>query len=315
MITYLLIILGLFFLYLGGELLVVGSVSIAKKARISKLVVGLTIVSFATSCPEIFVSFKAFLSGSSDIVFANIIGSNIANICLVLAITAIIFNIKIAQQTFKFDYLFLLFSTLLVAFFLILNYKISQFLGIILILLLLSFLIFTITKSRKEEKNSKDDLEVDDNGSVSVLKSIVYLVSGILLLKFGADFLVDGAIEIAEKFNISERIIGVTIVAIGTSIPELVTSIVAAFRKEVDLAVGNIIGSNIFNLLLVFGTTSLIRDIPIEDSKIILDYTIMFLITVFLGLLLLAKPRYVLSRYKGLLLLFMYLIYIIYTAI
>ena len=307
MITYLLIILGLFFLYLGGELLVVGSVSIATKARISKLVVGLTIVSFATSCPEIFVSFKAFLSGSSDIVFANVIGSNIANICLVLAITAIIFNIKIAQQTLKFDYLFLLFSTLFVAFFLILNYKISQFLGIILILLLLSFVIFTIVKSRKEEKNSKDDLEVDDNESVSILKSIVHLVSGILL--------VDGAIEIAEKFNISERIIGVTIVAIGTSIPELVTSIVAAFRKEVDLAVGNIIGSNIFNLLLVLGTTSLIRDIPIEDSKIILDYTIMFLITVFLGLLLLAKPRYVLSRYKGLLLLLMYLVYIIYTAI
>jgi cation:H+ antiporter len=315
MITYLLIILGLFFLYIGGELLVIGSVSIAAKVRISKLVIGLTIVSFATSCPELFVSFKAFLSGSSDIVFANIIGSNIANICLVLAITAIILNVKISQQTLKFDYLFLLFSTLFVAFFLILNYKISQFLGIILLLLLLSFLIFTILKSRKEEKNSKDELKVDDNESISASKSIFYLVSGILLLKFGADFLVDGVIEIAKKFNISERIIGITIVAIGTSIPELVTSIVAAFRKEVDLAVGNIIGSNIFNLLLVLGTTSLLRDIPIEDSKVILDYTIMFFITVFLGLLLLAKPRYILTRNKGFLLLLIYLIYVIYTAI
>jgi cation:H+ antiporter len=312
MLTYLLIIFGLFLLYFGGELLVLGSVSIASKARISKLVVGLTVVSFATSCPELFVSFKALLSGSSDIVFSNVIGSNIANICLVLSITAIIFNINITKKTLKLDYSFLLISTFFVAFFLFFNNKISQIVGIFLLFLLLGFLIFTILKSRKEESESKNELE--EAKDISVFKSVFYLISGILLLKFGADFLVDGAIDIAKKFNVSERIIGVTIIAIGTSIPELVTSIVAAFRKEVDLAVGNIIGSNIFNLLLVLGATALLRDITLVDSKIILDYGVMIMVTVFLGILCVLTPKYQLTRYKGLLLLTMYLIYITYSV-
>ena len=178
--------------------------------------------------------------------------------------------------------------------------------------MLLGFLIFTILKSRKEESESKNELE--EAKDISVFKSVFYLISGILLLKFGADFLVDGAIDIAKKFNISERIIGVTIIAIGTSIPELVTSIVAAFRKEVDLAVGNIIGSNIFNLLLVLGATALLRDITLVDSKIILDYGVMIMVTVFLGILCVLTPKYQLSRYKGLLLLTMYLIYIMYSV-
>ena len=197
-------------------------------------------------------------------------------------------------------------------FFLFFNNKISQIVGFFLLFLLLGFLIFTILKSRKEESESKNELE--EAKDISVFKSVFYLISGILLLKFGADFLVDGAIDIAKKFNISERIIGVTIIAIGTSIPELVTSIVAAFRKEVDLAVGNIIGSNIFNLLLVLGATALLRDITLVDSKIILDYGVMIMVTVFLGILCVLTPKYQLSRYKGLLLLTMYLIYITYSV-
>ena len=304
-----LLIIGLVLLYLGGEILIRGSVFIAIKARISILVVGMTVVSFATSSPELFVSLEAIFSGSSDIVFGNIIGSNIANIALVLGLTAILFNINISSKTLKTDYPFLLFSTILVGFILSYYNVISRLTGVVFLLILSAFLYYMVTKSRKDDNVLAN--ESDKENDNSIFKSISFLFFGILMLKFGADFLVSGAIDIANYFNVNERVIAVSVVAIGTSIPELVTSIIAALKKEVDLAVGNIVGSNIFNLLAVLGTTALFKDIRITDANILsIDYWFMFLLTIIFGALIYFLPKGILNRAKGALLFLIYIVYI-----
>ena len=309
--TLLFISAGLILLYIGGEMLVKGSVAIAVKARISKLVVGMTVVSFATSAPELFVSLKAIFLDSSDIVFGNVIGSNIANIALVLSLTSIIVNIDISKKTLNIDYPFLLISSILIGFVLFYFNSIPQFFGVIFLAILFFFLIYMVKKSRREQKESNSDLTYQP--SLSTLKSVSMLIFGILLLKFGADFLVIGAIDIAEYYNISERVIAVTIIAIGTSIPELVTSIIAALRKEVDLAVGNIVGSNLFNLLAVLGTTALFKNISVSDPNILMDYVLMLFLTIILGFFMYFLPKAKLTRLKGIILLLIYIAYLIYS--
>jgi cation:H+ antiporter len=309
--TLLFISAGLILLYIGGEMLVKGSVAIAVKARISKLVVGMTVVSFATSAPELFVSLKAIFLDSSDIVFGNVIGSNIANIALVLSLTSIIVNIDISKKTLNIDYPFLLISSTLIGFILFYFNSIPQFFGVILLAVLFFFLIYMVKKSRIEQQESNSELTYQ--ASLSTFKSVLMLIFGILLLKFGADFLVKGAIDIAEYYNISERVIAVTIIAIGTSIPELVTSIIAALRKEVDLAVGNIVGSNLFNLLAVLGTTALFKNIIVSDPNIFMDYIFMLFLTVVLGFFMYFLPKEKITRLKGIILLLIYITYLIYS--
>lgn len=309
--TLLFISAGLILLYIGGEMLVKGSVAIAVKARISKLVVGMTVVSFATSAPELFVSLKAIFLDSSDIVFGNVIGSNIANIALVLSLTSIIVNIDISKKTLNIDYPFLLISSTLIGFILFYFNSIPQFFGVILLAVLFFFLIYMVKKSRIEQQESNSELTYQ--ASLSTFKNVLMLIFGILLLKFGADFLVKGAIDIAEYYNISERVIAVTIIAIGTSIPELVTSIIAALRKEVDLAVGNIVGSNLFNLLAVLGTTALFKNIIVSDPNIFMDYVFMLFLTVVLGFFMYFLPKEKITRLKGIILLLIYITYLIYS--
>ena len=310
------LLLGLLLLFLGGELLVRGSVSLALKARISTLVVGMTVVSFATSAPELFVSLKAVLNGSNDIAFGNVIGSNIANIALVLGVTALIFRVKISEQTAILNYPFLLLASL--AFGGVLYYfnGIPQQVGFLFIFLLLLFTWLLISKSRKENlksANNEDEL-LKEASSDSLFKSLGFLVAGIFLLKFGADFLVEGTIAIAKKFEISERVIAVTVVAIGTSIPELATSIVAALKKEDNLAVGNLIGSNIFNILAVLGVVSSVKRITITDSAILsFDYVWMIIITFILGFFIYAFSKNQISRTEGVLLLLIYMSYIYFS--
>ena len=310
--SFFLLITGFMFLYYGGELLVRGSVVIAKRARISRLVAGMTVVSFATSSPELFVSLEAIFNESSDIVLGNIIGSNIANIALVLGLTSILFNINISNKTLFIDYPFLLCSTVVVGFVLYFFGVISAFIGFIFLLFLSSFLYYIIVKSRQENDNSIDALVEENN--TSFLKSLLFLFFGIFLLKYGADFLVSSAIDISNYLNIEERIIAVTVVAIGTSIPELATSIVAALKKEVDLAVGNIIGSNIFNLLAVLGTTAIFKDVKVVNSNILsIDYFSMLLLTLIFGILIYFFTKGVLDRKKGVLLVVIYVFYIYFT--
>ena len=310
------LLLGLVLLFFGGESLVRGSVAIALKMRISTLVVGMTIVSFATSAPELFVSLQAVLDGSSDIAFGNVIGSNIANITLVLGVTALTFRVQISEQTITLNYPVLLLSSLVFGGVLYYFNGIPQEVGFLFLFLLVVFSWVLISKSRRDILNAATDedemlLEVSDD---SLFKSLGFLLAGIVLLKFGADYLVDGTIAIAKKFEISERVIAVTVVAIGTSIPELATSIVAALKKEDNLAVGNLIGSNIFNILAVLGVTASIKEINIIDAKILtFDYMWMIAITLIVGLFIYTFSKSQISRKEGIVLLLIYISYLYFS--
>ena len=308
------LILGFVLLYYGGEFLVKGSVNLANKFNISKLVAGMTIVSFATSSPELFVSIEAIVNKSSDIVFGNIIGSNIANIALVLGSTALFFNINVSDKTLKIDFPFLFFATFSVGYILYFLGKITFFTGLILLMILTAYLFYIISSSRNEKNSIVDQEEKDDKSTY--LNCFTYLILGIVLLKYGADFLVSSAIDIATLLNIEERIIAVTIVAIGTSVPELATSIVAALKKEVDLAVGNIVGSNIFNLLAVLGITALYKEIEIMNNDILsIDYLFMFIITAIFGVMLYFFDKGKINKLKGGVLLLIYFSFIYYSII
>ena len=311
MYSALFLIIGFILLYFGGELLVKGSINIALGANISRLVVGMTVVSFATSSPELFVSIAAIFNNSSDIVFGNVIGSNIANIALVLGVTTLIFSINISDKTLKIDFPFLLFSTFFVGIVLFFFESVSFYSGFVFLLILSVFLYYIVKKSRNEinqEDNNQELLKT------SMVLNFGYVAIAIVMLKFGADFLVDGAVEIANYFNVEERIIALTVVAIGTSVPELATSIVAALKKEVDLAVGNIVGSNIFNLLVVLGITALFKNINLENINILnVDYLFMLILTLIFGIMIYNFGRGKLNKLKGGLLLLIYVGYLIYT--
>ena len=309
------LLLGLLLLFFGGELLVRGSVALALKMRISTLVVGMTVVSFATSAPELFVSLRAVLNGSNDIAFGNVIGSNIANITLVLGVTALIFRVKISEQTATLNYPFLLLASLVFGAVMYYFKGIPQEVGFLFIFLLLVFSWLLISKSRKENlKLAIEEGELLEASSDSLFKSLGFLLAGIVLLKFGADYLVEGTIAIAKKFEISERVIAVTVVAIGTSIPELATSIVAALKKEHNLAVGNLIGSNIFNILAVLGMVASIKEIAISDSAILsFDYVWMIIITFIIGLFIYTFSKRQISRTEGIILLLIYISYLYFS--
>ena len=308
--------IGLILLFFGGELLVRGSISLALKMRISSLVVGMTVVSFATSAPELFVSLQAVLNGSNDIAFGNVIGSNIANITLVLGLTALIFRVKISEQTATLNYPVLLLASLVFGAVMYYFEGIPQEVGFLFIFLLLVFTWLLISKSRKENltlANDEGEL-LEEASSNSLFKTLGFFLAGIFLLKFGADFLVEGTIAIAKKFEISERVIAVTVVAIGTSIPELATSIVAALKKEHNLAVGNLIGSNIFNILAVLGVVASVKEINIADSAILsFDYVWMIIITFILGLFIYSFSKQYISRVEGFLLLLIYISYLYFS--
>ena len=313
MMTIFILFLGFILLFFGGELLVRASVSLATKMNVSTLVIGMTIVSFATSAPELFVSLKAVFSNSGDISLGNSIGSNIANIAFVLAITAIFFKVKIAKKVLSLNYPLLLIASLLLAFILYYFKGVSSFIGYLFVIILITYILILINDARDNQLNAKSEERVvtSSKNTITYFKSISMLLLGVLLLKYGADFLVNSAVNIADYFEVPERVIAVTIVAIGTSIPELAASIIAAYRNEDSLAIGNLIGSNVFNIFAVLGLTAIIKPINmIEKALLSFDTMWMLAITIVFGAsLYLNKKRY-LYRKEGLFLFILYLLYI-----
>ena len=308
-----LLILGLALLFFGGEFLVRGSVAIALKMRISTLVVGMTIVSFATSAPELFVSLQAVLNGSSNIAFGNVIGSNIANITLVLGVTAMIFRVQISKQTLILNYPIMLLVSIILGTVLYFFNGVPVGVGFLFVGILLLFAWLLILTSRKDhlKAETEEDELLEKASHDPIYKNIIYLVAGVVLLKYGADFLVDSTKILAKNFGVSDRIIAVTVVAIGTSIPELATSIIAALKKEDSLAIGNLIGSNIFNVLAVLGITASVKEINIVDTEILsFDYVWMIVITLVVGLFIYAFSKSKISRKEGLVLLLVYIFYL-----
>jgi cation:H+ antiporter len=304
--SVLLLFLGLFVLVLGGEFLVKSSSNLALRMRISPLVVGLTIVAFGTSTPELLVSLNAALSGSPDLTMGNVIGSNICNLALVLGVSAIIRPIRVNTDSIKIDWPMTMGSSVLL-YFLVREGLLKSFEGVLFIALLVGYTIFIIRKSRKENHSigfSARRQLAKNNNSKHLVKDIVLMVLGCVGLFYGSDWFVEGAKDLALNLGVSERVIGITVLALGTSLPELVTASIAAFRNQTDLALGNLMGSNIFNILSILGITSIITEIEVSDVILKTDMVWM------LGVTLLVLPMMVhkreVGRYEGMLLLLIY---------
>ncbi len=302
------IILGLFLLVVGGEFLVRSSVGLSFKLNISKMVIGMTVVSFATSAPELLVSLQAAMDGSPAIALNNVIGSNIANIGLVLGITAIIGPIMVSKDFYKLNWPVMMAFSLVLFYFLQNDGLLTRIEGLSLFLGLIVFLVVLI-KSTKEEEESD---EVDDKlATVGYVKILGWLAIGGLALYFGSEFLVDGAKTLAKSVGVSEGVISITMIAIGTSVPELAASVIAAVKGEKAISLGNLIGSNIFNIASVLGLTSLIKDIPVTEPQI-LDRDIFWMLGfafIILPLVFLPK-QFNLNRVKGIVLFLAYVLFI-----
>lgn len=307
-----LLLLGLGVLILGGEFLVKGSVLFAKVMKLSPLVVGMTIVAFGTSAPELIVSLTSALKGDAGIAVGNIVGSNIANITLILGITVLIFPIVAERQTKVLDLPFMLLVTGAL-FYVLYDGVISMVEGIVMVLMIIIFTAYLINYAkRKSQKEGNEDWE-DERKKPSYWRALFFLQLGFVGLYFGADWFVEGAVGIADWLMADnpdkETIIGATVVAFGTSAPELVASTVAAYRKQTDISVGNLVGSNIFNVLVVLGITSIVKPIPVESE--VLEFDIWWVIG---SAVLLALTVYIGKRIgwlKGLILTGTYLAYIL----
>ncbi len=307
MLAYFLLLFGLVILLAGGKILVDGASGIALKLGMSAGLIGLTIVAFGTSTPELLVSVNAALKGNSDISIGNVIGSNIANIALVLGVSGMFYPILIKSNHLKFEYLITLLVSLL---FFVLSYNevISTLEGILLFALFIGFNVYLFKTSTNDDPEVVEELELAKN--LSWFKSIIYFVGGIIGLYIGSELLVENAVLISREFGVSERIIGVTIIAIGTSLPELITSIIAALSKRTDLALGNILGSNIMNILSIIGLTAIIKPIGVSVEFINSDFLWMLGITIFLFPLMKTKMR--ISKIEGALLLLSYGAYLFF---
>jgi cation:H+ antiporter len=305
--TVLVLALGLVLLYFGAEGLVRGSSSLALRLGVGPLLVGLTVVAFGTSTPELVVSLKAAYLGQGDISVGNIVGSNICNIGLILGFSALIIPIKVASQIVRIDTPIMIGVTAL-ALALLYDGALSRIEGIILFGLLVVYVLFSI---RLAKKQPSDPLAGEFSGEMKISKwgvweDIAFIVGGLVMLVFGARFLVEAAIDIAKTLGLSEAVIGLTIVAVGTSLPEFATSLVAALKKEADIAVGNIVGSNIFNILGILGISATVT--PLSSAGITgIDLWVMLLFALVLWVF--SRTGFLLNRLEGLLMLAGYAVY------
>ena len=307
---YIFIILGLIALVGGGEILVRGATSIALKFKITPFVVGMTVVAFGTSAPELLVSLSAALDGSPDISIGNVVGSNIANIALVLGATALVYPIRVSKTSLSVDWTMLMLASLLFYFF-ILNLKLEWYEGIIFVSILATFTIWMIRKSRKAGLKKADDvsndLDKESMKEMNIWMSSLLIAGGCLALVIGADWLVDGAKNIARSYDVSESVISLSMIAIGTSLPELATSIMAAFKKQTDIAIGNILGSNLFNILSILGITAIVKEINVNELILQSDiFWMLGLSAILLPMMLLKRD---IDRVEGSLLLIAYAAY------
>jgi cation:H+ antiporter len=298
-------------LFIGAEGLVRGASSLAIRLGVSPLVVGLTVVAFATSSPELVVSIKAAIEGNPGIVVGNVVGSNICNIALILGVAAMISPMSVKTQVIKREIPIMIIVSVILLLILV-DDTITRVEGVFLVIGIITYIILGYKYSIKEKDNIeviKEFEEIIPKSPYKIWKSLIFMLAGLGLLVLGSNLFVDGAVAIAEKFGVSQAIIGLTIVAFGTSLPELTTSIVASFKNENDIAIGNAVGSNVFNILSVLGISSLVR--PIADTGItIFDLSIMMFFTILI--LPLSRSKFTLRRWEGALLFCGYIAYMIY---
>jgi cation:H+ antiporter len=308
--NFLLIIGGLILLILGGNWLLKSAVALSLKLEIPKIVIGMTVVSFATSAPELIVSINAALNGSSDLALGNVIGSNIANLGLVLGITLLFGSMYITKGFYKVDWPIMMIASALLYLFLSTGKVIEQYEGIILFSLLIVFLIYLL----KFQKTAVIDELPEDDVPLPLYKTVLFFVLGGLGLYGGSELLIKGATALALQYGVTERVIAVTVVSIGTSIPELTASIIAVIKKEKAISLGNLIGSNIFNIFAVLGITSIITPISITDERLLTnDIFWMLGISFILLPLVFLKEKLSLGWKEGLFLIVAYCVFIYQT--
>lgn len=281
------IAIGIFLLIKGGDWLMRASVALSFSFSIPKIVIGMTVVSFATSAPELIVSVQAALSGHPDLALGNVVGSNIANLGLVLGITAIISPINVSQSFYKTDWPMMIVSSLLFYYFIVTDSKLDAVEGAFMFVLLIFFIFYLIKFQNKTELDEKTNIE-----QVMTLKKMIgYLLIGGFSLWLGSETLIKGAVSLAQSMGVSERIISVSIVSLGTSIPELTASIIAIINKEKAISIGNLVGSNIFNLMAVLGITAMIHPLSVEDPGLLSNDVLWMLGISFLILPLVFLPK------------------------
>ncbi|MBQ1192674.1 MAG: calcium/sodium antiporter [Lachnospiraceae bacterium] len=320
-----LLLVGFVLLIKGADYFVEGSSAVAKKFKIPSIVVGLTIVAMGTSLPELAVSLSAALNGSNEIAISNVVGSNIFNLIVVLGVCAVISPIAVDKSVMKRDMPFMLGITAL----LVLVYAdfllpwtgfeksgelvglLSRFDGVILLVLFVSYLVFTVRVALKHRKEALASEEEEKN-ETKLWLSIIFIVGGIIAIKFGGDFVVDSASKLATTFGMSETLVGLTIVAVGTSLPELVTSIVAARKNETSLAIGNVVGSNIFNILFILGISSTICPINVIMESLV-DTVIVLVVSLLVFVFGRTKDK--INRTEGTVMVLIYVIYMVYAII
>ncbi len=310
--SVLFIFLGLVLLVVGGEFLVRAAVGLSFKLKLSKMVIGLTVVSFATSAPELLVSIQAAMDGFSDISLGNVIGSNIANIGLVLGVTAIIAPLAIDRDFYKFNWPVMMLFSVVLYFLLKSGNQIDLWEGVGLLALLAVYLYLLIHRARNKAKTHPVDDGIDDGLSKATnFKIIIWLLIGGVALYAGSEFLVKGAVELATAMGISERVIAVTMIAVGTSVPELAASVIAALKKEKALSLGNLIGSNIFNIASVLGITAVIQPIAVKSQEVLTNdiWWMLGFAAVLIPLAFLPK-KFEIGRLKGLVIVIAYCAFI-----
>jgi len=309
-------IFGLILLIIGAEALVRAASKLAELLGISPLIIGLTIVAFGTSSPELAVSIKSSITGQAGVAVGNVIGSNIFNVLFILGVSAMIAPLVVSRQLIRLEVPIMIVVSFLVYLF-SLNNNIGMIEGIVLFLGILTYTIFQIYQSRNQRNNAKCELspEIKINRQKSLIINLIIVLVGFIFLIIGSQFFVNGSVEIARALGVSELVIGLTIVAAGTSLPELLTSVLASIRGKCDLAVGNVVGSNIFNLLAVLGLSAIISPEDLNVSATALSSDLPVMIAAAVACLPVFFTGHLISRWEGLLFLGYYIIYMAYLFI
>ena len=308
--SFFLILIGFILLILGGNWLLKSAVSISLGLKIPKIIIGMTVVSFATSAPELIVSINSAVNGYPDLALGNVIGSNIANLALVLGITLLIAEMDVQKSFFTTNWPVMMAASILLFLFLRNDFLISDFEGLIFVLFLIFFLVYLF---RFQNYDIIDDLP-EDVDLLPAYKTFTFFLLGSIGLWGGSEMLITGATDLAITLGVGERLIGVTVVSVGTSIPELAASIIAVLKKEKAISLGNLVGSNIFNILAVVGITSLITPIPANDHVIYTnDIYWMLLVSMVLPILVLLPKKMELKRKSGIILLLLYVVFLYQT--
>lgn len=327
-----LLIVGFVLLIKGADFFVEGSSSVAKKLKVPPLIIGMTIVAMGTSLPEAAVSVSASMNDANSLAVSNVVGSNIFNLMMVLGICALFNKLKVGKDVLRRDYPFSIICALLMIFLGVfgfkedgsygMNWEMDRLAGIIYLVLFVCFitiLIISAMKARKKaqetgvaaERSLADEME-DEVAEIPVWKSIIYIVLGAVAIKFGGDWVVDGAVAIAERIGVSDTIIGLTICAVGTSLPELVTSIVAARKNQLDMAIGNVVGSNVFNILFVLGIAATISPIPFAIENII-DICVLIAFSVLIYIFCITKKS--INKVEGGVMVALYVLFMVYVCL